>query len=366
MAKLIALALLCCSTVASAQTADWESRLNSLVAAARQEGKVVVLGPPDPEVRRDLPAAFKARFGVTVEFLGGRSTEAAAKLRSERAAGVYTADILFGGSDTMAAVYYAEKMMAPLKSELFLPDALDGTKWIGGKLWFMDPEGTRVLRLFNTVTPSFHINTRQVNSDELTSARDLLNPKWRGKISAHDPTVGGSGIGKATRFYLRFGEAFLKQIYVDQKIAIARDRRQLTDWLVHGAYPISLDAEDDQLERLRQEGIPVAAVYRLSDMEATVSAGVGQMAIADRAPHPHAAKLFANWMASKEGMEIYARGRGEAPTRNDIDARAFVPAERIPQDGGNYFDMHDWNTAVIARQKVRVLMQDLLRARRND
>jgi iron(III) transport system substrate-binding protein len=366
MAKLLALALLCCATVASAQTADWESRLSSLVAAARQEGKVMVFGPPDPHVRQQLPAAFKARFGVTVEYLGGRSNEAAVKLRSERAAGVYTADILFGGSDTMATVYYAEKMLAPLKPELFLPEAIDPTKWRGGKLWFTDPEENYVLRLFNTVGPAFHINTRLVNFEELTSARDLLNPKWRGKISAHDPTVGGSGIGQATRFYLQFGEAFVKQLYIDQKIAIARDRRQLTDWLVHGAYPISLDAEDDQLERFRKEGLPVKPIYRLTDMPATLSAGVGQVALVDRAPHPNAAKLFANWMASKEGLEIYVRARGEAPTRNDIDALSFLQPELIPQDGQSYFDMHDWNTAVIARQKVRTLMQDLLRARRND
>src|SRR5439155_511319 len=81
----------------------------------------------------------------------------AVKLRSERAAGVYTADILFGGSDTMATIYYAEKMVAPLKPELFLPEAVDPTKWRGGKLWFTDPEENYVLRLFNTVGPAFHI-----------------------------------------------------------------------------------------------------------------------------------------------------------------------------------------------------------------
>ena len=85
-----------------------------------------------------------------------------------------------------------------------------------------------------------------------------------------------------------------------------------------------------------------------------------------RTPHPNAAKLFANWMASKEGLEIYARARGEAPTRNDIDALSYLPADLIPQDGGSYFDMHDWKTGVIARQKVRTLMQELLKARRND
>src|SRR5205823_6911038 len=101
--------------------------------------------------------------------------------------------------------------------------------------------------------------------------------------------------------------------------------------------PISLDAEEDQLERLRQEGLPIRTVYELADMSGTVSAGVGQMALFDHAPHPQAGKLLVNWLASKEGSEIYARTRGEAPTRNDIDAHSFLPAELIPKAGTNYF-----------------------------
>src|SRR5262249_30048024 len=146
------------------------------------------------------------------------------------------------------------------------------------------------------------------------------------KISAHDPTIGGSGVGHATRFYLQFGEDFLKQLYVDQKPVIARDRRQITDWLLRGSYPISLDAEEDEAERARHEGLPIMAMYKLDDMTGTLSTGVGQMALFDRAPHPNAARLLVNWLATKEGLQIYARTRGEAPTRSDIDARSFLPA----------------------------------------
>ncbi len=361
MAKLLALALLLCASVASAQTSDWKSRWDQLAAAAQKEGKVVVLGPPDARVRQEVPAAFKARFGVTVEYIGGRSNEASAKLRAERTAGVYSVDVVFAGSDSMAGVYYAEKMLAPLKPELFLPDAADPSKWKRGSLWFSDPEQTYVLRLFNTAGPALYINTDHVKPGELKTARDLLNPKWQGKISAHDPTVSGSGVGQATRFYLQFGGDFVRKLYVDQKPIIARDRRQLTDWVARGTYPISLDGEDDTLERLRKEGLPIQAVYKLDDMRGTLSAGIGQMALVDRAPNPNAAKLFVNWMASKEGLEIFARARGEVPTRNDINAAAFLPAEVIPEEGATYFDMHDWVMGVAERKKVMAIMQELLK-----
>src|SRR5260370_20985663 len=128
-------------------------------------------------------------------------------------------------------------MLAPLKPALILPDALAPAKWKRGKPWFTDPEERYVLRLFNTVGPAFYINTRSVKPDELGAARDLLDPRWKGRISAHDPTVGGSGVGHATRFYLQFGEDYVRRLYVDQKPAVARDRRQLTHCLRRRSYP---------------------------------------------------------------------------------------------------------------------------------
>src|SRR5438045_8813152 len=79
-------ALLFCTAAATAQaqTQDWEKQWNAWVAAAKQEGKVVILAPPDPQVRQALPDAFKARYGITVEELGGRTSESGTKVRAER------------------------------------------------------------------------------------------------------------------------------------------------------------------------------------------------------------------------------------------------------------------------------------------
>jgi hypothetical protein len=71
-------------------------------------------------------------------------------------------------------------------------------------------------------------------------------------------------------------------------------------------------------------------------------------------------------MASKEGLAIYARERGEAPTRGDIDATTYLPPVMIPEPGNTYFDMHDWVQGVAARQKVRGIMVELLKNRRID
>src|SRR6516225_2040436 len=129
----------------------WQQTWNETLAAARTEGKVVVAGPPDTQVRVLLPAAFKARYGTAMEYVSARSTDAAARLRAERAAGIYAVDAALAGIQTMATVLHREKMLDPLRPLLIRPEVVDGSHWKRGELWFSDPEQQYVLRIFNTV-----------------------------------------------------------------------------------------------------------------------------------------------------------------------------------------------------------------------
>lgn len=337
---------------------SWEAQL---VAAAQKEGRVVIIAPPDTQVRQALPAAFKARYGIEVDYLGGRSSETAGKMRAEREAGVYTVDVALAGIQTMATIFHREKMLAPLRPLLIDPEVTNPAKWKSGGLWFMDPEQQYVLRLFNTVGANFYVNTRFAKPSDFHLAADLLDPRWKGKISMHDPTVPGTGSNQAARFYIQFGEDYVKRLYIDQQPGIARDRRQITDWLARGRYPVSIDAERDEVERLKADGLPVEAVYNLPDMPGTLSGGVGDLAIMDHAPHPKAAQLFANWIAGREGLEIYARTRTESPTRNDIDEGSFLPPEIIPRPGVNYFDTFDWQFTLNTKEQVRLRMKELMK-----
>jgi iron(III) transport system substrate-binding protein len=347
-----------CATSAAGQgtPAGWDE----LLAAARREGTVIVTGPAHPEVRQALPAAFKARFGVNMEYIGGPASATAAKLRAERAAGIYTLDVTLAGIQTMATVFHREKLLDPIKPLLVLPEVLDGSKWKKGSLWFMDPEQQYVLRLFSSESEEFSINSQYVKPDEIRSAKDLLDPKWKGKIATHDPTVPGTGSNQAARFFVQFGEDFVKRLFVDQQPAISRDERQLTDWLLRGTYPIVFGANDARVEEMRKEGMPLSPVHGLPDLPGTVAVGNGLVALFKNAPHPNASKLFINWLASKEGLEVYARAVKWSPTRNDIDETSFVPVDSIPQPGLNYFDLSDWEFTVTKKEQARQRLKELL------
>ena len=349
-------------TQACAQGVDsnWKAKWDQLVAGAKKEGKVVIIGPPDPQVREGIPKAFKEKYGITVEYLGGRSSDTAARLRTERQSGIYTVDAALSGMLTMASIFYAEKMLDPVRPVLIDPEVTDGSKWKSGKLWFTDPDDKYILRLFSTRTALFYLNTQKVKPDEIKSAQDLLQPKFQGKIITSDPTLPGIGSMDAARFYIQFGEDFVKKLYLDHKMMISRDRRQIGDGLARGAYPIALGAEDEEMERLEKEGFPIHRVYKLSDMFEVVSPSVGHVALFNNAPHPNAAKLFVNWIASKEGLEVYSRTRGGAPTRNDISEDRYLPAEMIPEPGVQYFDAYNWDFVLNKWETTRLRMKELM------
>lgn len=339
----------------------WENEWNQTVAAARKEGKVVVMGPTDAEVRNAISGGFSKRFGIPLEFMIGRSSEVATRVSMERRASHYTLDAVISGMGVMAPVIYPLKVLDPLKPVLILPGVVDHTKWKGGRLWFMDPEERYVLRLFMSVSPTIFINTRSVAPEGFKSVKALLDPKWRGKISSRDPTSGSGGSSDAAELYFQFGEEFVRKLYLDQQPVISREQRQLADWLARGTYPISLGAPIEDVQRLQKEGFPVTAIYHLPDMPGKIGSGNGTLGIMNKAPHPNAARVFVNWIASREGLEIFARASARPTTRNDIDELSFSPAEIIPRPGVKYFDTSAWDFTVTEKERVRLFMKELLK-----
>ena len=343
---------------ARAQEKGW----NRLIAGGRQEGKVVVIGSADPAVRVEIPAKFKARFGVTVEYLGGRSGELMSRLQSERRSGLYTVDVIISGAETASTVLYPEKIIDPLRP-LLLPEVIDPSKWKGGKPWFFDPEEKYILRLFKYVTSIVAVNNDFVKPRDLTSIQDLLHPKWKGKISADDPAVSGQGASVAATLYFFLGEEFVKRLYVDNQVAVSRSSRQVEDWLAKGIHPISVGVGESGVQRLQKEGFPVESIHRLSGMPGYIGGGgFNYLCIFNRAPHPNAARLFVNWLASKEGLEVYSRLLLDPTTRNDVD-ESFVPAYLLPEPGVSYV-VHDWDFILKHKKVVIARMAEIMRGRK--
>lgn len=345
-----------------AQAADWQKTWGETLAAAKKEGRVVVIGSPDPVMRNEVIPAFTARHGIAVEYIATRSSgQAAARIKVERASGIYTTDIFLSGPDTQYNVLYAEKIIDPLKPMLILPEVTDAANWKRGEPWFMDPDKQYVLRLFNSLDSLIFINTDQVKLEEMRTAKDLLNPKWRGKIVTDDPTSrSGSGSNTAASIYSQLGADFAKALYIDQKPVVSGERRQLTDWLARGIYPICLTCRADDVRPLQQEGFKIYEVYELEGLQNRMNSSPFLVSVANKAANPNAAKVFVNWIAGKEALTIYSRGFGSATLRTDVD-ESFLDPRAIPKAGVKYPDDADpqWRSVekVAAGNKLRALLK---------
>jgi iron(III) transport system substrate-binding protein len=356
------LILISCPT-AIAQTKNSDREWQDTLAAARKEGKVIVVGSPDPVMRNAVIPKFTSRYGIPVEFIAGRSSQTVARIETERAAGLYNVDVYLSGPDTTANTLYGQKFIDPVKPLLLVPEVVEGAKWKKGKVWFVDPEESYVVRPFSSVASLFFINGRAVKPDEMRDVKDLLNPKWKGKISVEDPSTVGAGANQAARFYFELGHDFVRKLYIDQAPVATRDRRQMTDWLARGTQPICIDCREDDVRPLEKDGFKLVEVFELAGLNPTINGSPWLLSVANKRPNPNAARVFVNWILGKEGLETYAHGYGTATLRKDIDESYLKPAI-IPRPNVKYFDDTDWKWVITGRKDYREKFWNIYKPRR--
>jgi iron(III) transport system substrate-binding protein len=361
------------ASTASGSEAASDQEWKALVAAAQQEGTVAVLGPPTPELRRRAPEAFQQRFGITLEYIGQASGDYGARLASERSAGVYSADVVVAGANTMYEVLAGSGqiengvmgMLAPLRPALILPEVLDTAKYRTGKLLFMDPAEQYVLRTANYTSYDVAVNTDYVKPAEIQTWQDLLKPEFRGKIAAYDPTIAGAGVSAAVYKYERLGRDYVKRLFVDQEVAFTRDHRQTADMLAHGTRPIAMYIQGQAVGDLQDQGFPVTALPHLQGLAPAVTGGFSYVGLMDHAPHPNAAKLFVNWMTSQAGQQLWQDAQLQASTRNDLDESRY-PAwfkPSVPDPAVQYFDNQNWDFVLVTTPGVVPELRQLLGTR---
>jgi iron(III) transport system substrate-binding protein len=344
---------------APAQTAPASAAWTQLLDAAAKEGKVVVSGPPTDEARKNIPEAVKRRFGIDVEYLGGNSSQLASRIQSERAAEQYTIDVSLGGADTFYRTFLDNQWLEPIKPILMLPDVVDPKAWTMGHPWFRDPQRQdTVLALFNTVSPIGYFNTAIIPPEQIKTADRLLDPAFKGKIGAYNPAVNGGGVLAVSGMYVSKGPQFVKDLFTNQQIAITRDYQQLADWVGHGNYPLCMGMLVHDAELLKAD-MPLQQTS-FPDVQEALSGGFGLVGLWTNAPHPNAAKVFINWIASQEGSTIYGRADGSASVRSDVDSTGWVPANLIPKKDGNYIDSYDYVFVTETRATIQKLMAPLV------
>jgi iron(III) transport system substrate-binding protein len=255
------------------------------------------------------------------------------RIATERAAGQYRWDIYVHGTSTAIKNMLPLGAFDPIEPALILPDVKDPKTWRAGNLLFADA-GRTILVMTPLQRGTIFVNTNLARVDDFKSYRDLLDPRWKGRIVLDDPRVGGPGEGTFLLFYLHpeLGPDFIRELG-RQELVLIRDRQQQVDLVGTGRYPILLGGSDHTVEERVSHGAPIAVVEPPKLKEGTdISAANGNVALFNRAPHPNAAKLYINWLLSQEGQTAFARELGYVSGRADVPAD-YLPAWRVPLPG---------------------------------
>jgi iron(III) transport system substrate-binding protein len=297
---------------------EWEA----VVAAAEKEGQLSIAGPPGDTYRFALMDWFQKKFPkIKVEYNGASGRDQVPRLTRERQSGIFNWDLYIGGPTSPLEALKPIGAFDPLQPEMMLAEALDDGKWYEGfRAGFMDSEQKLYYAFDGTSSDVVYVNTDLVAPSEIKSFKDLANPKWSGKIVWEDPRQEGSGLNSALLFQLTYGEAFLRKLFAEQKIIFTRDRRQLTEWVVRGRYPIAVSLPSDQLKIFLEKGVGKnVKVVEDPAFINSINPGFGAFGVLNRRPHLNAARVYANLLLSKEGQTSWvSQSGGRNSRRNDV------------------------------------------------
>ncbi len=302
--------------LSQAGNADWKKEWDKVVAAANKEGSLVVAGPPQGAERSVMLTFQKAYPQIRMQYTGLVASAFLSRMVTERSGGLYNWDIFVGGVSS-GYKYISGGHFQPVKPNL-RPDITDDSLWMGGfDVGFRDEAGQYMYGFTQYITSLIKINRSVIPESQLNSAEALLDPKWKGKITMYDPRAGGAGTLAMTMLYKELGEKALKTLLVDQNPVLSTDKRQFTEWVVRGRYPIGIGIVDPYLAPFLEQGVG-KDVGNLQTRIEVVTTGSGNLHIMANNPNPNATKVFANWLLSKEVQEIWAKTADTNSRRTDV------------------------------------------------
>ena len=301
ISMLITFALLLSFTSAGAQDARLE--------AAKKEGKVIwytsLALPSAEKVARLFGAAYPA---VKVEVHRTGSQRVLQRVMQELQANIKNADVIHT-SDAGHFVLLKEKKLL-MK---YTPAGVEGFP-----AGFKDKDGY-YYGLRATVNVLAY-NTKIIPASEAPRTwKDLLDPKWKGKMVTAHPGYSGVIATHVLALTHLYGWDYWKQL-AQNKLMLVQSAVDPSGVVASGERPIAVDGGDYTFYQSKKKGNPIEIVFPKEGVPLVVSPN----AITSFAPHPNAAKLFTDFIFSRELQQVLADTEGLYTGHPDVK----YPADR--------------------------------------
>ncbi|MBI4329685.1 MAG: extracellular solute-binding protein [Chloroflexi bacterium] len=306
---------------AAQQPQGWQQEWEQTLAGARQEGNLTVSTSIGSEYRVEIGKRFKEKFGLDIDWIPIPAAQVSPKLFRERQAGLYTVDFQMAALSRQLGELKPGGALDPLKSMLILPEVLDKNAWYGGDVPWCDDDKAYIVN--NILAPEnfVSVNTDLVKPGQIKSYNDLLDPLWKGKMVFTNPVLNGRVPAIMNSI---MGPDYLRKL-AEQAPLIVDDHRLGFDAVARGKYAIMLSTRMDMLGEFQRAGAPVAKV--ILQEGTTLTGGLNSLSLINRAPHPNAAKIFANWWLGKEFGAHLSRFLGSQSARLDVPTDHLRPED---------------------------------------
>jgi len=282
--------------------ADRQARL---LAGARKEGIVALYTSLNTQDSVPLTAAFEKKYGVRTELWRSSSERVVQRSVAEARAGRFACDVFETNGPEMEALY-REQLLDEFRSPSFadLPPAA------------FPKHRHYVADRFNFFTIGY--NTRLVKPEDVpNSYNDLLHPRFAGRIGIEAGDVDWFG-AMVKHMGEQNGLAFFRRLAAS-KPKMRSGHTLVGQLIASGEIPIAANIYNHNAERVAVQGAPIKWKALTPTFGRPNAVG-----LARRAPHPHAALLFTDFLLSREGQTI-------------LKARNRVPASRAVNSPLNDF-----------------------------
>ena len=279
------------------------------VEAARKEGKVVWYTSLALSSSEKVAKLFEAAYpGIKVEVHRTGSERILQRVMQELQANIKIADVVHT-SDAGHYVLLKEKKLlmkyAPAGVERF-PAA------------FKDKDGYHY-GLRATVNVIAYNSKIVPAADAPRTWKDLLDPKWKGKLVTAHPGYSGVIATHVLALVHLHGWDYFKQL-AQNKPMLVQSAVDPSGVVASGERPIAANGGDYSFYQVRKKGNPVEIVFPAEGVPLVVS----PTAIASFAPHPNAAKLFTDFIFSRDVQQVLADSEGLYTGHPDVK----YPADR--------------------------------------
>jgi ABC-type Fe3+ transport system substrate-binding protein len=293
---------------ASPQDPAWQK----VLADGKKEGTVtpvstVVTGKAAIAVMN----AFRTKYGISLDFFPGRVGASVEKLITEQKSKSYITDS-FDSHGVQIIVLKKDGYLQSVAASL--PALKEKDKFTQEIV--EDPEA----QLLNIAGESTYIcvNTNVIKpGQEPKSYQDLLDPKWKGKIILLNPLYNSSPDQVMLAFtQARTGldENYFKKLYQNAEVGGPGGGAQAMDKLVRGEFAIGGFFTGNTALRPIRAGAPIKPL----DLKEGYLFKTARISALKNMPHPNAAKVYINWLLTKEGQTLIARETDLEPLRNDV------------------------------------------------